>query len=45
MNDLVLVKLKEMVNLHNIIKNNYLNYKSRHAKTCNFGEYSLPIVF
>ena len=45
MNDLLRVKLKEIVKLHDNIKKDYLNYKSKRGKTYKFGKYSLPIVF
>ena len=45
MNDLIRVKLKEIVNLQNIIKKDNLNYKSKRVKTYNFGKYSLLIAF
>ena len=44
-NDLIRVKLKEVVNLKDIIKRNDLNYELKHGKTYKFGRYSLPIVF
>ena len=50
MNDLICVKLKEIVKLQDIIKNDYqIRFrcfdKSKRRKTYNFGKYSLPIVF
>ena len=45
MNDLVRTKLKEIVNLQDIIKAGELHYKSKHRKLYNFNEYSLPIDF
>ena len=45
MNDLIRVKLKEIVKLHDNIKKDYLDYKSKPGKTYKFGKYSLPIVF
>ena len=39
MNDLIRDKVKEIVNLQDIIKKDYLNYKSKHGKTYNFGKY------
>ena len=45
MNDLILAKLKEIVELQDIIKKDNLSYKSKHGKTYNFGKYSLPIIF
>ena len=45
MNDLIRDKVKEIANLQDIIKKDYLNYKSKHGKTYNFGKYSLPILF
>ena len=44
-NDLIRPKLKEIVKLHDIIKKDDLNYKSKRGKTYNFGKYSLPIAF
>ena len=44
MNDLT-AKLKEIVELQDIIKKDDLNYKSKRRKTYNFSKYSLPIVF
>ena len=43
MNDLICAKLKEMVNLKDIIKTDELNYKSKHIKVYNFSEYFLPV--
>ena len=45
MNDLIRIKLKEIIKLQGIIKNDDLNYKSKLKKTYNFGKYSLPTVF
>ena len=45
MNDLIRIKLKEIVKLQDIIKNDEINHKSKRGKTYNFGKYSLPIVF
>ena len=45
MNDLICANVKEIVNLQDIIKKDYLIYKSKHGKTYNFGKYSLPILF
>ena len=45
MNDLIRVKLKEIVNFQYIIKKDDLNYKSKRGKTYNFSKYPLPIVF
>ena len=42
-NNLIPVKLKEIVNLKDIIKKDNLNYKSKRGQTCNFGKYSSPI--
>ena len=36
MNDLICVKLKEIVNLQDIIKKDNLNYKPKHGRTINF---------
>ena len=44
MNDLIRVKLKEIIKFQDSIKKDDLNYKSKRAKTYNFGKYSLPIV-
>ena len=43
MNDLVLVKLKKIVNLQDIIKTDNLRHKPRSRKVPNFSEYSLCI--
>ena len=45
MNDLIRLKLKEIVKLQDIIKKDELDYKSKRGKTYNIGKYSLPIVF
>ena len=45
MNDLIRAKLKEIVNLQDIIKTNELHYKSKRRKFCIFNEYFLPNVF
>ena len=45
MNDLTRAKLKEIAELQDIIKKDYLNYKSKRRRTYNFSKYSLPIVF
>ena len=45
MNDWIRAKLKEIVNLQDIIKADELYYKSKRGKVYNFSEYSLPIVF
>ena len=45
MNDLFRNKLKEIVNLLDIIKIDNLCYKLKSKKAYNFSEYSLPIVF
>ena len=45
MNDLICDKLKEIVNLQDIIKTDKLHYKSKRRKVYNYGEYSLLIVF
>ena len=45
MNDLIRDKLKETVNLQDIIKTTELHYKSKCRKVYNFSECSLPIVF
>ena len=44
MSDLIRAKLKEIVDLRNIIKKDYLNYKSKRRKTYNFSKYLLAIV-
>ena len=44
MNDLIRAKLKEIVDLQDIIKED-LNHKSKRGKSYNFSKYSLPIVF
>ena len=45
MNDLISARLKEIVNLQDIIKTDELNDKSKRRKGYNFSEYLLPIVF
>ena len=45
MNDLTCAKLKEIIELQDIIKKDVLNCKSKRAKTYNFSKNSLPIVF
>ena len=45
MNDLVCTKLKEIVDLQDIIKTDELHYKSKRRNVYNFNECSLPIVF
>ena len=45
MNDLVCTKLKEIINLQDIIKTDELHYKSKLRKIYNFIEYYLPTVF
>ena len=45
MNDLIQAKLKEIVELQDIIKKDDLNYKSKRGKSYNFSKNSLPIVF
>ena len=45
MNDFICAKLKEIVELKDIIKIDDLNYKSKCGKAYNFSKYSLPIVF
>ena len=45
MNDLIRLKLKEIVKLQDIIKKDELDYKSKRGKTYNIGKYSLLIVF
>ena len=45
MNDLIPVKLKEIVKLQDIIKKDDLNYKPKRRKAYSFGKYSSPIVF
>ena len=45
MNDLIRAKLKEIVELQDIIKKDDLNYKSKQGKAYNLSKYSLPIVF
>ena len=43
MNDLIRDKLKEIVNLQDIIKTDNLRYKSRSRKAYNSSEYSILI--
>ena len=45
MNDLICHKLKEIVNLQNVIKTDKLHYKSKLRKNYSFNECCLPIVF
>ena len=45
MNDLISDKLKEIVNLQDIIKKYNLRYKSKSRKVYNFNGFSFPIVF
>ena len=45
MNDLIRDKLKQIVELQDIIKKDDLNYKSKSLKTYNFNKYLLHIVF
>ena len=44
-NDLIRIKLKEIVKLQDIIKKDEINHKSKRGKAYNFGKYSLPIIF
>ena len=43
--DLVLAKLKEIVELQDIIKKDDLNYKSKGRRTYYFSKYLVPIGF
>ena len=45
MNDLICIKLKQIIKLQEIIKKDDINYKAKRGKTYNFGKYSLPIIF
>ena len=45
MNHLICDKLKEIVNLQDIIKTDELHYESKRIQVYIFSEYSLPIVF
>ena len=45
MKDLIRAKLKQIVELQDIVEKYNLNYKSKRGKTDNFSEYSQPIVF
>ena len=45
MNDLIRAKLKEIVELQDIIKKDDLSYKPKRGKTYNVSKFSLPIVF
>ena len=45
MNDMICAKLKEIVNLQDIIKTDELYYKSKRRKVYNFSKYSLSIAF
>ena len=44
-NDLIIDKLKEIVQLQNNIKLDDLEYTKKRRKRYNFSRYSLPIVF
>ena len=45
MTDLIRAKLKEIVELQDIIKKDDLNYKSKGGNAWNFCKYSLSIIF
>ena len=45
MNDLIRDKLKEIVELQNVIQKDDLNYKSKRGKTHKFSKCSLLIIF
>ena len=45
MNYLIRAKIKETIELQDIVKKDDLNYKSKPGKTYNFGNIVLPIVF
>ena len=45
MNDLICDKLKEIVNLHDIVETVNLRHKTKSGKVYNFSEYVMPIVF
>ena len=45
MNDLICDKLKEIVNLHDIVETVNLRHKTKSRKVYNFSEYVMPIVF
>ena len=45
MNNLIADKLKEIVNLPDIIKTDNPHYNSKNRKVYNFSEYSLLVVF
>ena len=45
MNDLIRDKLKEVINLQDIIKTNELHYKSKRGKVYNFNGYSFPDIY
>ena len=45
MNHLICDKLKEIVNLQDIIKTDELHYEPKRRQVYIFSEYSLPIVF
>ena len=45
MNDSIQDKLKEIVNLQDIIKTEDLSYKAKIKEVYNFNKYSLPTVF
>ena len=45
MNDLIRTMLKQIIELQDIIKKDYLKYKSKRRETYNFGKYSLSLLF
>ena len=45
LNDLIIKKLNEIIQLQDIIKTDDRYYKSKRRKIYNFTKYSLPIVF
>ena len=45
MNYLIRAKIKETIELQDIVKKDDLNYKSKPGKTYNFGNIILPIAF
>lgn len=44
-NDLIVFKLKETIQLQEIIESNELDYTSKRKKAYNLSKYALPIVF
>ena len=45
LNDLITYKLKEIIQLQDIIKSNELDFKSNHGNIYNFSKLELSVVF